>query len=63
MGKRDGGEFLRDRELYYNEQMFQFFSNPNFCLDNLNELLRKFNIQEFGKADFKIERFQLQSAI
>ena len=59
-GKQELGEFLRWREEYYDDFQFRNFSHENFCLTELNELLRKANLQPFTKNDFHLKRFSLR---
>ena len=58
MGREDAGEFLRTREIQYNEFRNYQFSNKNFQLENLNRLLDEANLERI--THFKMERFHLR---
>ena len=57
MGKQDAGQFLKKRDEHYDEWRYSQFSNPNFPIDNLNELLREAG-QE--KTTLHLKRFEFR---
>ena len=52
MGANGAGTYLKEREVYYNEWKTTNFSNKNFKLNEVNELLREAGQDLLIEGDF-----------
>ena len=57
MGK-DAGEFLKTREVWFNEWRKNEYAKEGFPLTEINEMLKEANLEPL-EGGFELERFKL----
>ena len=60
MGSKDFGEYLKAIEIHWDGWRCKQFCNRHFPLTQLNEVLRKANIDEISANAMHMRRFQLR---
>ena len=56
MGRKEFGNHLVQRELYFTEYRKHQFLNEGFPLDNINEVLRGVGVPKLSRKDLLIQR-------
>ena len=60
MGKADFGVFLRRREEFWDDFRYKLFSHPNFCIQELNQYLKKYGDGPINEPDYHLKRFRFR---